>query len=87
MARLKITNLFALKHLVKYGGYDLVGFSLYVSNLYLSIFMAMLLKFNTLIQNSFGGPQVTQSSSTRELLLKSGIADYLVLGERRTTYS
>lgn len=80
--KLNKTNLFALKNLQKFGGYDLVGFSTYTSNLYLSILMAILIKIN--YPNTkifFGGPQITQGDTTRELLLKSGIADYLILGE------
>ena len=80
--KLEETHKFAVKHLIKFGGYDVVGFSLYTSNLYLSVLMAILIKIsypNTKI--IFGGPQVTQSDSTRELLLKSELADFLVLGE------
>jgi radical SAM superfamily enzyme YgiQ (UPF0313 family) len=80
--RLKKTHLYAMSQLQKFGGYDVVGFSIYTSNLYFSIFMAMLIKItypNTKI--IFGGPQITQGDTTRELLLKGQIADYLVLGE------
>ncbi|MFN8671481.1 MAG: radical SAM protein [Candidatus Sericytochromatia bacterium] len=80
--KLEDTHKFALKNLIKFGGYKLVGFSVYTSNLYLSILMAIFIKISypdTKIV--FGGPQITQSDSTRELLLKSEIVDYLVLGE------
>lgn len=80
--RLKKSHLFAVKHLPKFGGYDVIGFSLYVSNLYLSIFMALVIKMTyPKTKIVFGGPQVTQSNTTRELLLKAGIADFLILGE------
>jgi radical SAM superfamily enzyme YgiQ (UPF0313 family) len=82
LEKLNKTNLFALKQLPKFGGYDLVGFSTYTSNLYLSVLMAILIKLN--YPNTkifFGGPQITQGDTTRELLLRSGIADYLILGE------
>ena len=80
--KLNMTHKFAIKNFVWCGGYDIVGFSIYTTNLYLSILTAMLIKIsypNTKI--IFGGPQITQSDSTRELLLKSGLVDYLVLGE------
>lgn len=79
---LKLTNNFAMRHLKKFQGYDVVGFSLYTTNLYLSVFMAILIKIN--YPNTkivFGGPQITQGDTTRELLIKGNIADYLVLGE------
>ncbi len=76
------THAFALKNLTKFGGYDVIGFSLYTSNLYFSILMALLIKLtypDTKI--FFGGPQVTQGETTRELLIKGNVADYLILGE------
>ncbi len=82
MEQLKKTHNFILSHLTKFGGYDVVGFSLYTSNLYLSVFMALLIKLtypNTKIV--FGGPQVTQGETTRELLIKGDVADFLALGE------
>lgn len=82
IAKLELTHKFALKHLTKFGGYDIVGFSTYTSNLYLTLLMAILIKLtypNTKIV--FGGPQITQSDSTRDLLLKGEVADFLVLGE------
>lgn len=81
-SKLELTHKFALKHLTKFGGYDIVGFSTYTSNLYLTLLMAIFIKItypNTKIV--FGGPQITQSDSTRELLLKGSVADFLVLGE------
>lgn len=82
ISKLKKTNLFAMKYLNKFSGYDVVGFSLYTTNIYLSVFMAILIKLNyPKTKIVFGGPQVTQGETTRELLLKGGIADYLVLGE------
>jgi len=80
--KLKATNLFALKYINLFGSYDVVCFSLYISNIYLSIFMALLIRLiypNTKI--IFGGPQITQSYSTRQLLLKGAVADFLVIGE------
>lgn len=79
---LKKTNSFALKQIKKFEGYDIVGFSLYTTNLYLSVFMAILIKLN--YPNTkivFGGPQITQGDTTREMLIKGNIADYLILGE------
>lgn len=79
---LRKTNNFALKQLKKFEGYDVIGFSLYTTNLYLSVFMAILIKLNypdTKIV--FGGPQITQGETTREMLIKGNIVDYLVLGE------
>ncbi|MFN4152080.1 MAG: B12-binding domain-containing radical SAM protein [Candidatus Sericytochromatia bacterium] len=80
--KLNKTHEFGLKYIQKFGGYDFVGFSLYVSNLYFSIFMALLIKLSyPKTKIIFGGPQITQSPSTRELLIKTGLADMLVLGE------
>lgn len=80
--KLNKTHEFALKYISKFGGYDIVGFSLYISNIYFSIFMALLIKITyPKTKIIFGGPQITQSPSTRELLIKSGVADALVLGE------
>jgi radical SAM superfamily enzyme YgiQ (UPF0313 family) len=80
--KLKKTNTFALKNLSKFAGYDIVGFSLYTTNLYFSVLMAILIKINyPKTKIVFGGPQITQGETTRELLLKGGIADYLILGE------
>ena len=79
---LKKTNNFAMRNLKYFKGYDIVGFSLYTTNLYMSVFMAILIKIN--YPNTkivFGGPQVTQGETTREMLIKGNIADYLVLGE------
>jgi radical SAM superfamily enzyme YgiQ (UPF0313 family) len=79
---LKKTNSFALKQIKKFEGYDIVGFSLYTTNLYLSVFMSILIKLN--YPNTkivFGGPQITQGDTTREMLIKGNIADYLILGE------
>lgn len=79
---LRKTNAFALKNLNKFSGYDVIGFSLYTTNVYLSVFMAILIKLN--YPNTkivFGGPQITQGETTRELLIKGNIADYLILGE------
>jgi biotin synthase-like enzyme len=79
---LKKMNLFAFKYLRYFEGYDLLGFSLYNTNIYLSVFMALLIRImypKTRIV--FGGPQVTQGETTREFLLKSGVADFLVIGE------
>jgi len=82
MSKLKATNLFALKHINLFGGYDIVCFSLYTSNLYLSIIMAILIRLTyPKTKIIFGGAQVTQSYSTRQILLKGEIADYLVIGE------
>ncbi|MFN8578437.1 MAG: radical SAM protein [Candidatus Sericytochromatia bacterium] len=79
---LKKTNSFALKQVKKFEGYDIVGFSLYTTNLYLSVFMAILIKLNyPRTKIVFGGPQITQGETTREMLIKGNIADYLVLGE------
>lgn len=79
---LKKTNNFAMRHIKKFKGYDIVGFSLYTTNLYISIFMALLVKINyPKTKIVFGGPQVTQGDTTREMLIKGNIADYLVIGE------
>lgn len=61
--------------------YDVVGFTLYGSNLYLTWLVAMLLKRQhrpPLIL--MGGPQVTQSRATREIALTVGLADVCVSG-------
>ncbi|MBC7475511.1 MAG: B12-binding domain-containing radical SAM protein [Candidatus Sericytochromatia bacterium] len=80
--KLTKTNFFALRHLKKFENYDIVGFSLYTTNLYLSILMAILIRLSyPHIKIVFGGPQVTQGETTRELLLKSKVADFLILGE------
>ncbi len=82
MDRLRKTHKFAMNYLMKFGGYDVVGFSLYTSNLYLSIFMALLIKLTyPETKIIFGGPQITQGETTRELLLRGEVADYLALGE------
>jgi radical SAM superfamily enzyme YgiQ (UPF0313 family) len=80
--KLRKTNFFAMKYLKRFEGYDVVGFSLYTTNLYLSVFMALLIRLQyPQTKIVFGGPQVTQGETSRELLLKGGIADFLVLGE------
>ncbi len=79
---LKKTNNFAMRHLKSFKDYDVVGFSLYTSNLYLSVFMAILIKINyPKTKIVFGGPQVTQGDTTREMLIKGNIADFLIIGE------
>lgn len=82
MNTLNKTSTFALNHLPKFGGYDIVGFSLYTSNMYLTVLMALLIRLKyPKTKIIFGGPQITQGITSRELLLKGGIADYLILGE------
>lgn len=82
MDKLKKTNYFALKNLKYFEGYDLVGFSLYTTNIYLSIIMALLIKHSyPKTKIVFGGPQITQSKTSRDLLLLSNIADYVIIGE------
>lgn len=76
------TNYFGIKNLDKFANYDLVGFSTYTSNLYLSVLMAILIRITyPKTKIIFGGPQITQGQTTRELLIKGNIADFLVLGE------
>ncbi len=80
--KLKATNIFALRQIKKFEGYDIVGFSLYTTNLYLSVMMALLIRLNyPKTKIVFGGPQITQGETTRDLLLRGGVADILILGE------
>ncbi len=85
-ANLRRAHLLLRRSLRLFRDYEVVGFSLYHTNLYLTAVLAALLRRenpSTLL--FFGGPQVTQSALTRELLLETGLAHGLVVGEGEGT--
>jgi len=71
----------ARRAVARLDGYDVVGFTMYGSNLYLTWLTALLLKRRRRPPRIIlGGPQVTQSRVTRELALATGMADVCVTG-------
>lgn len=80
--KLEETYNIALKYKDYFANYDFVGFSLYTTNFYLSVLMSLIIrKFFPKIKIVFGGPQITQGKTTRELLLKNQVADFVIIGE------
>lgn len=72
----------ALKYKDYFANYDFVGFSLYTTNFYLSVLMSLIIrKFFPDTKIVFGGPQITQGKTSRELLIKNKVADFVIIGE------
>ncbi|KKM09594.1 hypothetical protein SY88_18610 [Clostridiales bacterium PH28_bin88] len=89
MNELKCIHSLASRYASKLTSYDLVGFSVFNSNLYSSILFASIIKrINPEIKVIFGGPQVTQSRVTSDILISSNIVDYIIpgVGEKKLAY-
>lgn len=66
--------------------YQIVGLSVFYSNLLESALIALRLRIeNPEAVLVFGGPHVTQSEGVRELLLRLGVCDAIVVGEGEAT--
>ena len=62
--------------------YSLVGFTTYATNMFSTVLCACLLKqTNPNVTIVFGGPQVTESYLTSELVLRLGVADVVALSD------
>jgi tRNA A37 methylthiotransferase MiaB len=81
-AQIHYFNLLALAFSRRLLAYDVVCFTLYRSNFYTTVLLALLLREQKpQVKIVIGGPQVSQSELTCRFLLQFGIADVIIRGE------
>lgn len=77
---------FARKEVNRLANDEIVGFSVFQTNVYATVLFSLLLRrHNPDVVIVAGGPQITQSQPTVELLLRLGVIDVAVLGEGEET--